>query len=92
MKNDPAKLSVMEILDEVEGLAQDTKAIFGGLNSTQINWKPAADVWSIGQCLDHLITANQEYFPQLDQIIIIAAHERRHFNQAQRLIEMPGFP
>jgi hypothetical protein len=189
MKNEPAKLSVAEILDEVEALAKDTEAIFGSLNAGQINWKPTADAWSIGQCFDHLVTANRGYFPQLDQIIkreknttmwqrtpflpgffgkmvigavhptsnkkrkapkifhpssseidpliipdfiahqhevigkmkatmgmnlekiiiyspvtkvvtyslldayrIIAAHERRHFNQAQRLKEMPGFP
>jgi hypothetical protein len=189
MKNDPTKLSAEEILDELEALSKDTETVFGGLNAGQINWKPAADAWSIGQCFDHLVTANLEYFPQIDQIVkrekrttmwqkmpflpgffgkivigvvdpnsvkklkapriirpsssnidpsiitnfiaqqhevigkikatmgmnlekiiiyspitkvviyslldayrVIAAHERRHFNQAQRLKEMPGFP
>jgi len=189
MKNDPTKLSVAEILDEVEAVAKDTEAIFGRLNAEQINWKPNADAWSIGQCFDHLLTTNREYFSQMDRVIkkeksttmwqrapflpgffgkivigvvdpasvkkikapkifhpasseidpliipkfiahqremigkmkatmgmnlekiiiyspvtkvviyslldayrIIAAHERRHFNQAQRLMEMPGFP
>jgi hypothetical protein len=28
----------------------------------------------------------------LDAYRIIAAHERRHFEQARRVMEMPGFP
>jgi hypothetical protein len=86
MKNDPTKLSMTEILDEVEALAKDTKAIFSGLNARQINWKPNADTWSIGQCFDHLITANQEYFPQLDQII----KREKKTTMWQRMPFLPG--
>lgn len=41
---------------------------FGTLNSHQLNWQPAADSWSIGLCLLHLITTNQSYFDTLDQL------------------------
>jgi len=44
------------------------KAAFGGMTLQQLNWKPAPESWSIGQCLDHLITADCLYFPALKKI------------------------
>lgn len=38
---------------------------FGNLNVAQLNWQPNTDSWSIGQCIDHLITTNQTYLPIL---------------------------
>jgi hypothetical protein len=87
MKNDPTKLSLTEILDEVEALAKETGEIFGSLNAGQINWKPTADAWSVGQCFDHLVTANREYFPQLDQII----KGEKNTTMWQRMPFLPGF-
>lgn len=87
MNHDPTKLSVAEILDEVEAVAKDTEAVFGGLTAGQINWKPTADAWSIGQCFDHLVTANHEYFPQLDQII----KREKKTTMWQRMPFLPGF-
>src|SRR5262245_41037158 len=87
MKNDPTKLSVAEILDEVETLVKETGATFGRLNPGQINWKPTADAWSIGQCFDHVITANRGYFPQLDQIL----KGEKNTTLWQRIPFLPGF-
>lgn len=39
-----------------------------GLTVVQLNWKPAADVWSIAECLDHLILADRNYFQDLRAI------------------------
>jgi DinB superfamily len=69
MKNADTKLSLSEILSEAEALSKKAQATFGRLNAEQINWKPNVESWSVGQCFDHLITANREYFPQFDQII-----------------------
>jgi uncharacterized damage-inducible protein DinB len=41
---------------------------FSSLSLPQLNWKPAPDSWSIGQCLDHIIVANSLYFPTLKKI------------------------
>ncbi len=41
-------------------------AAFGGLSGVQLNWKPGADRWSIGQIIDHVITTNSAYFPVID--------------------------
>ena len=41
---------------------------FGNLNLIQLNWKPAPEQWSIGQCLDHIIASNGKYIPLLKTI------------------------
>jgi hypothetical protein len=56
---------INELASELERITQGTRAAFGGLSRAQLNWKPAADRWSVAQCLDHLITINSLYFPLL---------------------------
>jgi len=36
-------------------------ALAATLTPSQINWKPAPEVWSIGQCLEHLSIGNEIY-------------------------------
>ena len=62
-------LTLPQIYDEAEAVAGDANTFFGQLNSEQLNWKPAADSWSVAQCLDHLISANREYYPVFDRIL-----------------------
>jgi len=62
-------LTLTQIYDEAEVIAGDAKAHFGQLNSRQLNWKPAADSWSVAQCLDHLISINREYYPTFNGIL-----------------------
>src|SRR5690349_8122032 len=38
------------------------------LSEHQLNWKPMLNVWSVAQCIDHLIVSNTLYFPTLDAI------------------------
>lgn len=57
-----------ELIDEVGAIARDAQTRFGALTARQLNWKPSAEQWSIGQCLDHLITANRFYFPLVKEI------------------------
>jgi hypothetical protein len=66
---DYQNLTLSQIFDEGEAIAGDAKTLFGQLNSQQLNWKPAADSWSVAQCLDHLITINREYYPVFDRIL-----------------------
>jgi DinB family protein len=63
------KLTLPQIYDEAEAIARDAKTLFGHLNPQQLNWKPAHDSWSVAQCLDHLISANREYYPAFDRIL-----------------------
>jgi len=66
---DYQNLTLPQIYDEAEAVAGDAKALFGHLNAEQLNWKPAPDSWSVAQCLDHLITINQEYYPVFDRVL-----------------------
>src|SRR6476469_5708574 len=47
--------------------AADAKAIglAQRLTLTQLNWKPRHDVWSVGQCLEHLCLSNEVYVPPI---------------------------
>ena len=58
-----------ECITRIERTSQEASEIFGGLNGTQLNWKPNPDKWSVGQCLDHLIVSNSQYFPIFDEIL-----------------------
>ncbi|MBO0726181.1 MAG: DinB family protein [Blastocatellia bacterium] len=69
MKAPYQNLTLPQIYDESESIAVDAKALFGHLNPEQLNWKPAADSWSVAQCLDHLISSNQSYDPVFDRIL-----------------------
>ncbi len=56
------------LLEQLNVLAADTRKTFGGLSAEQLNWKPSADSWSVGQCFDHLIVTSQYFFPTLERI------------------------
>ena len=49
-------------------ISDDVQDSFGALSAEQLNWKPAPESWSVGQCLDHLIKSNEEFFPELEGI------------------------
>jgi len=50
-------------------VAADAKSAFGDLSPSQLNWKPSAERWSIGQCFDHLLTSNRGYLPIIDDVL-----------------------
>lgn len=58
-----------ELTRELESVTADARRVFNNLSAEQLNWKPGAEAWSIGQCLDHLITTNSHFFTDFDQII-----------------------
>jgi hypothetical protein len=49
---------------------EKVKLEFAVVSIEQLNWKPAKDSWSIGQCLDHLIVSDCLYFPGLKRIAV----------------------
>jgi len=40
--------------------ARDARETFGALDRRQLNWRPDAARWSVAQCVDRLVTANQQ--------------------------------
>jgi hypothetical protein len=68
MPADLSNASLDDLIAEAESLSDDIQRSFGHLTALQLNWKPNPDEWSVGQCLDHLMTANATYFPSLTRI------------------------
>lgn len=58
-----------ECVLRIERVSEESREVFGDLNGEQLNWKPSPDDWSIGQCLDHLMVSNSQYFPIFDEIL-----------------------
>src|SRR3982750_1803242 len=56
------------VVSQFETVTTDVKRSFGGLSAEQLNWKPAPESWSVGQCLDHLIKSNEEFYPELEKL------------------------
>lgn len=54
---------------EARAITEEARASFEGLSAEQLNWKPGADRWSVGQCLDHLVTTNATYFPGFEAVL-----------------------
>ena len=64
MVSDFTSVTITDLLT----ISQEAQQVFGHLNQTQLNWKPSADEWSVAQCFNHLITANEHYFPIFDSL------------------------
>ena len=61
--------TIPEITTEIEKVIRKAKADFSHLNYEQLNWKPNADSWSVGQCLDHLAQSANAYEPLFTELI-----------------------
>src|SRR5437773_6774484 len=57
-----------QIVDEIREISRDANDTFGRLSADQINWKPAVGSWSVGQCLDHLIRSNSQFYPEFKRL------------------------
>ncbi len=59
---------ISQIQTDMQKVAEDAKLAFGGLTETQLNWKPAEKSWSVGQCFEHIIKANEAFYPEFDKL------------------------
>ncbi len=59
---------INQIRADMQKAADDAKASFGGLSAAQLNWKPAENSWSVGQCFEHLIKTNEQFYPEFDKL------------------------
>lgn len=79
-------MSLPELINEAEIVARDVQSTFGQLTAEQLNWKPNANSWSVAQCLDHLMNANNEMFGAFEPVINGAKQTRF----VERLPVLPG--
>ena len=59
----------MDLIQKLEEISSTIQAEFGTLNLSQLNWKTNPNAWSIGQCIDHIIVSNEQYFPAFEKVI-----------------------
>lgn len=59
---------LINLTGALQTISADAQKTFGDLNAEQINWKPGAEGWSVGQCFEHLIKTNELFYSELDQI------------------------
>ncbi len=57
------------LVSAAKAVTDETLARFPGLTAQQLNWKPVPDQWSVAQCFDHLVTANNAFFPIFEKIL-----------------------
>jgi DinB superfamily len=55
----------VRLTDELDTTDRQANDLARGLSPEQLNWKPAEDLWSVGQCLQHLYAANEVYLPAI---------------------------
>ena len=56
------------IILELKSVASDAEEAFGVLTAEQLNWKPAENSWSVGQCFEHIIKTNNEFYPEFEKL------------------------
>jgi uncharacterized damage-inducible protein DinB len=56
------------LTSELQKISEDAQSKFGNLSDEQINWRPSAEGWSVGQCFEHLIKTNKLFYGELDKI------------------------
>lgn len=68
MKRHNLNYFMNEIISELEQISAKTKENFGKFSAEQINWKPSAESWSIGQCFEHLILTNNQMLSAIEKV------------------------
>ncbi len=71
---------IPKFIEDLRQISADAKNVFGGLSGAQLNWKPSAESWSVGQCFEHLIITNSLYFPNI-QKVVDGAHRNNFFSK-----------
>lgn len=56
------------LVEELGAVTSEAREVFGALTPAQLNWKPSAESWSVGQCFDHLINTNRTFFPEMERV------------------------
>ena len=65
----PAPPWSLRIRSELDAADARAIALAKRLSVAQLNWKPRPDVWSVGQCLEHLCMSNEVYIEPLTEAL-----------------------
>ncbi len=59
---------INDIRSDLQKVADDTQREFGPFSVEQLNWKPSEKGWSVGQCFEHIIKTNLEFYPEFEKL------------------------
>lgn len=68
MSRNPPNGELLTLVEQLRATTDEAREVFGGLDERQINWKPSAESWSVGQCFEHLLKTNAGFFSTLERI------------------------
>ena len=68
---------LLEVIRTHEEALASLDDLAGGLSQEQANWKPAPDVWSVAECVDHLNQTLGTYIERMEPATREARRERR---------------
>ncbi len=57
------------LVQSLENSSRQVQETFSKLSEAQLNWKPAPDKWGVGECLEHIVQSNKQYFPEFEMIV-----------------------
>ena len=60
---------LQSLLQQLEAVKADGRAVASGLSHAQFNWRPAPGRWSVAECLVHLNYSVSKTFPAFDRAI-----------------------
>ena len=63
------RLALPEITAGIHKVGEDARLTFGRMDEWQLNWKPDESRWSVGQCFDHLVSANRQLVDRAKQAL-----------------------
>lgn len=78
------------LIENAKEIDNEIQLTFGKLSSDQLNWKPNEAVWSIAQCLDHLVVTNNLYFENV-QKVVDGTHQNNFFSRIPFGVDLIGF-
>src|SRR5215211_2806019 len=84
---DSQKAGIATLIAATDSIAAETNTTFGHFTPSQLNWKPSSERWSVAQCFDHLLTANEGFFPAIDNVL---AGKKRTFWETLPLLPALG--
>jgi len=59
----------VRLVSELHDADARAMALAKTLTPQQLNWKPGPDLWSVGQCLEHLSATNDVYLPAISNAL-----------------------
>lgn len=60
---------------------------FDSLSLNQINWKPGSKIWSVGECINHLVITNGLYLKKMKEFVLKGtSNPNDDFNYSQSFI------